>query len=327
MTAVLALSWFEHRRTRELCAGLGIELLLVDTTYRGLRRYLLLTARTIALLSRRRPGVLLVQNPSLILSVLCVVLRSAFGYRLIVDAHNEAVTPYENRQTWIKWLSRWVVRRASLTVVTNRQLAAIVRDQGGKPFVLPDRIPVPTPGTGRKLSVAFSAVLIATFARDEPIAAIFEAVRGTELELFVTGDSRRLGADIAMSVPPNVHFTGFLAEQDYWTLLRSADAIVDLTLKADCLVCGAYEALALGKPLLLSDNAASVELFGNGAVFTDNSPQSIRVALQRLQVEQEHMQSAAERKRSELIEQWQSSARALTRALTADSLGAKVDWS
>lgn len=311
MNDVLALSWFHHRRTRELCAGLGIELVPLATPYGGVRRYLVLTARTIGLLARRRPRVLLVQNPSLVLSALAVVLRGAFRYRLVVDAHNEAVDPYENRQFWIGGLSRWVVRRANLTIVTNRQLAQLVRGQRGVPFILPDRIPKAPGGPPRRLDAAFNVVLIATFAKDEPISAIFDAVRDAELDLYVTGNPARLPASVKAAAPPNVRFTGFLAEEDYWSLLRSADAIVDLTLKPDCLVCGAYEALALGKPVLLSGNAASIELFNDGALYTDNSPADIRRALGRLRAGQRAQEAAARSKRDELIERWNANAQAL----------------
>lgn len=314
---MLALSWFEHRRTRELCAGLNVELALLATRRRGLTRYLLLTVRTLALLLRRRPRVLLVQNPSLVLGVLCLSLRPMFRFRVIVDAHNEAVEPYENPHAWIRWLSRWVIRHADLTIVTNRQLAQKVREQGGRPFILPDRIPTPPPGVGNSLGAGFNVVLIATFAKDEPVAAIFEAVRDAALQLYVTGNSHKLAARVVAGVPANVHFTGFLGESDYWSLLRSADAVIDLTLKSDCLVCGAYETLALGKPLLLSNNEASIELFGDGALFTDNTPRDIRLALERLRTERTHLQSAAERRRGELAERWQASARVLSAVISA----------
>jgi glycosyltransferase involved in cell wall biosynthesis len=323
MKGVLGLSWFDHRRTRELCAGLGIELVLLDTFHRGLWRYVLLTARTMVVLARRRPTVLVVQSPSLVLSLLGIAKRGVFGYRLIVDAHNEVVIPYENPQPWVRWLSRWVVRHADLTIVTNRQLAEIVQEQGGNAFVLPDKVPAPPPGGPRTLGDGFNVVLIATFAKDEPMEAIFEAVRGRELHLHVTGDPRKLNAALAAHVPPNVRFTGFLSEQDYWGLLRSANAIVDLTLKPNCLVCGAYEALALGKPMLLSDNVASLELFGDSAVFTDNSPQDIRLALDRLRLEQADLRVAAEHKRSELNEKWLTKARTLSEALSVEKAGAR----
>jgi glycosyltransferase involved in cell wall biosynthesis len=311
MTGALALTWFEHRRTRELCAGLDIELLVLTTKLRGPLRYLVLGGRTLALLARRRPAVLLAQNPSLILAALATAVRDVLGYRLIVDAHNEAVTPFINRQPWVARLSHWVIRRADVTIVTNRQLAERVLRQDGRPFTLPDRIPMPPPVPVRTLDGAFNVVLIATFAPDEPVAEVLEAVRGADVVLYVTGNHRKLDPTVAARVPPNVRFTGFLGELDYWSLLRSADAIVDLTLMDDCLVCGSYEALALGKPMLLSNNSASVELFGDCAVFTNNTAADIRRALGRLRLEHVRLQAAAERRRSELVDLWTGSARTL----------------
>jgi Glycosyltransferase Family 4 len=308
MSEVLALTWSEHRRMAELCAGLSLELVTLSTDQRGLLRYVQLGTRTMALLWRRRPDVLLVQNPSLVLSALCAAGRKMLGYTLVVDAHNEAIEPFVNRQRWVKWLSRWVIRHTDLTIVTNRQLAAQVRLQGGKPFTLVDRIPAPPAGATQSLSGSFNAVLVATFAADEPVAAVLEAVRGIDVELHVTGNHGMLDPGVAERAPANVRFTGFLTEPDYWGLLRSADAIVDLTLMDNCLVCGAYEALALGKPMLLSNNSASVELFGDCAVYTDNTAADIRAALERLKVEHERLQAAAERRRSELREQWSDGA-------------------
>jgi Glycosyl transferases group 1 len=315
MKGVLALSWFEHRRTSGLCAGLDLELMVLKTDRRGALRYLVLGSRTIALLLRRRPGILLVQNPSLILSALTVVLRPLLGFQLVVDAHNEAVAPFINRQRWVQRLSRWVVAKADLTIVTNRQLAAAVEQQGGRPFTLPDRMPPPPAPSVRGLRGAFNVVLIATFARDEPIDAVLAAVRGTDVELYVTGNSRALDPAVAHSVPANVHFTGFLAEADYWSLLQSADALIDLTLMDNCLVCGAYEALAVGKPMLLSNNPASVELFGNSALYTDNTAADIRRSLERLRSEQARLQAATAVKRDQLAVAWAARAQDLARML------------
>jgi len=312
MRRALALTWFQHRRIRELCAGLDIELLVLTTKRGGLLRYLVLGARTLLQLARRRPRVVLVQNPSLILAALAAAVRGVLGYRLVVDAHNEAVVPFINRQRWVARLSQWVIRRADLTIVSNRQLAERVLRQGGEPYTLPDRIPVPPAAPARTLSGTFNVVLIATFAPDEPIAEVLEAVRGVEVELYVTGDHRKLDGAVAATVPANVRFTGFLDELDYWSLLRSADAIVDLTLMDDCLVCGSYEALALGKPMLLSNNSATMELFGDSAVFTNNTVADIRGALERLRLEQVRLQAAAAGKRRELADLWTGSARALS---------------
>ncbi len=317
----LALTWADHRRTEELCAGLGLELVVLKNGFSGLRRYLDLAMRTHALLRTRKVDVLLVTNPSLILSALCAALRRAYSYRLIVDAHNEAVTPYINRQGWIRWLSRWVIRHSDLTVVTNGQLASLVSGYGGRAFVLPDRIPTP-PATCAAADLAgpFNAVLIATYAPDEPIREVFEAVRGSDIQLYVTGNPRKLDTKVREGAPPNVRFTGFLEESAYWGLLSAVDAVVDLTLMDNCLVCGAYEALSLAKPMVLSNNAASIDLFAEAAVFTDNTPSDIRRALDSLRARHDQVRAAAERRRRELSERWITNARNLA-ALIAGSAG------
>lgn len=317
----LALTWTDQRRTQELCAGLDLELVVLKTRWRGPVRYLLLGARTVGLLVRRRVRVLLVQNPSLILASLAVLLRALLGYRLIVDAHNEAVEPFINRQRWVKSLSRWVIRKADVTIVSNRQLAALVDAWGGRSFTLPDPIPVPPPASAlRTLEGPFNVVLIATHAPDEPVAQIFEAVRDTDVHLYVTGNPSRMDPMLAARAPPNVRFTGFLPDPDYWALLRSADAIIDLTLMQDCLVSGAYEALAVGTPMLLSNNRASVELFAGAAAFTDNTTADIRRGLERLRLGSDELKIAAAVKRGELTQRWIASARDLVHMMSTDQI-------
>jgi glycosyltransferase involved in cell wall biosynthesis len=320
--SVLALTWMDQRRTEELCAGLDLELVVLKTPRRGLLRYLVLGARTVALLARRRARVLLVQNPSLILAALAVLLRGVLGYRLVVDAHNEAVEPYINRQRWIRTLSHWVIRKSDLTIVSNRHLADLVEGYGGRSFTLPDRVPTPPPGVRGSLEGPFNVVLVATHARDEPVAQVFEAVRGTDVQLYVTGNPRRLAPALAAVVPPNVRLTGFLPDAEYWALLRSADGIIDLTLMDDCLVSGAYEALAVGTPMLLSNNRASIELFGEAATFTDNTAPDIRRALELLRSRNDKLKVAAELKRRELAERWSASARDLASVLNSQEIPA-----
>jgi glycosyltransferase involved in cell wall biosynthesis len=319
---VLMVTWLDHQRTRQLCAGLGFDLAVMTTRYRGLARYLLLSARTLTLLWRLRPRVLIVQNPSMVLAALAVLLRTYFGFRLIVDAHNAAIAPFAKRPWLIARLSRWLLRKADLTLVTNRQLADIVVEQHGRPFILPDRIPVPPTVSGRRLRTEFTVALIATFAADEPIAEVFEAVQGTDTVVYVTGDHRKMSREAAAKVSANVEFCGFLPDTDYWTLLASVDAVVDLTRTQHCLVCGAYEALAIGKPMLLSRSSASVELFGESALYTDNNPTDIRQQLARLSAQAVPLRAAVASGRSRLQRSWRALATELTR-IVADWAAAK----
>jgi hypothetical protein len=80
--------------------------------------------------------------------------------------------------------------------------------------------------------------------------------------------------------------------------------VVDLTLKPDCWVCGAYDAVAVGRPTLLSHNPAGVELFGDRALFTDNTAGSIRCSFEHLKIERACLQATATLNRNECAAAW-----------------------
>ena len=77
-------------------------------------------------------------------------------------------------------------------------------------------------------------------------------------------------------------FSGFLLEDDFVTLMAEAVCVVDLSLKPDCLVCGAYEALTLGQAAVLSDSKAARYFFSDGFEFVDNSAVQIADAILRI---------------------------------------------
>ncbi len=285
--SVLWISWDDHRRTRSIAEAMEIPLRVLNTRWKSpLLRCPVLAALTSGLLLVHRPKLLMVQNPSVVLAVLAVLLRPLFGYRMVMDAHNEAVEPYVHDAEWMRRLARWLLGKADQVIVTNRWLAELVRQAGGRPLVLPDRIPEPG-GSGNPVPLQKSVrhlVLVATYARDEPIETVLAAAGEfpERLVLHVTGNYRRLDRAIREQVAPNVRFTGFLTDADYWGLLQAADGVVDLTAMDHCMVCGAYEALAVGKPALLSDNRATREYFGSGAVYTDNTVVGTMAAIRAL---------------------------------------------
>ena len=270
----LWVTWNPHRRTSGLCAAWNLPLHVITHARAPVLRRLRWfeqAFRTLALLRRTKPAILFVQNPSLVLTSLATLCRQLYGYYLVVDAHNEGVRPFARKGRLVGWLTRKLLRSANATIVTNNALAKIVSDAGGRPLVLPDKLPEP------ELALKIQArnetpllVVIASYLADEPIEAIMQAATALPgCEFAFTGDARRYRGNIAL--PNNVRLTGYLADKAFWRLLAQADVICDLTLKPDCLVCGAYEALALAKPMVLSDNPATRELFGTAAVLTNNT--------------------------------------------------------
>src|SRR5690606_6339767 len=144
---VIAITWEQHRRTRELCKWLGIP--LHELTYDGPppSRYARLTSKTLALLAAARPRVVYIQNPSVVLATVVLAARPLLGgYKVVMDAHNEAVSPFTHAYWPITSLARRALRRADITIVTNEPLATKVEAQGGHPLILPDRLPTPPLG-------------------------------------------------------------------------------------------------------------------------------------------------------------------------------------
>lgn len=317
---VLAITWEDHRRMRELCDWLGVELHVLRSKHRGARRYMELALQTFSTLLSHRPPAVFLQNPSLILALVALFTRPlAGGYRVVMDAHNEAVVPYSYAFWPITWLTRLAQRLADVTIVTNGALAETVRSNGGRPLVLPDRLPTPPVAPGRRGTEGpFEVMVVATYAADEPIAEIFAAARalGGGFSFAVTGNSRKLAPELRDALPANVRLTGFLPEHGYWELMASCHAVLDLTLKDNCLVCGAYEALALSKPMILSGNQASRDLFGDFAVFPENStPSAIAEALDRIRSGYGDVLQRTDRGRPVFAERWLQAAESLRRAL------------
>jgi glycosyltransferase involved in cell wall biosynthesis len=271
MKPVLAITWERHRRMNELSDWLGVNLRILESKHRGLRRYLALAWTTFWILARERPSRVFIQNPSLVLATLVLLLRPFFGrYRVVMDAHNEAVTPFSVTVWPIPWLARRAMRKADITIVTNEALAKIVRAAGGRPLVLPDRLPTaPIAPRAVPLTDELQVMVVATYAADEPITDILESARllGAGYRFIFTGNPKKLSTETREGAPANVRFAGFVPEHDYWQLMADSHVMLDLTLKPNCLVCGAYEALALQKPMVLTGNPASRDLFERVALF------------------------------------------------------------
>jgi glycosyltransferase involved in cell wall biosynthesis len=203
-------------------------------------------------------------------------------------------------------------------IVTNKYLADIVASNGGRPLILPDRIPEPPAGEiPVPMRGPFNVVLVATFVRDEPISEVLDAAAqlGPEFQFYVTGNDRNLAPTLRAGTPANVTFTGFLSELQYWSALRGADLVVDLTLIDNCLVCGAYEALAVGTPLVLSENAASIDLFAGAACFADNSANAIAQAIREAKVRAAELRAQVYSVRERLRTTWEENAAIVRRQL------------
>jgi glycosyltransferase involved in cell wall biosynthesis len=209
-------------------------------------------------------------------------------------------------------LSRLVQRGADLTVVTNTPLADHVAANGGRAFVLPDPIPCLDGFERERLDGQANLLFICTYAMDEPYAEVFEAARSLSpgIRIHVSGNYAKRGIDPA-ALAPNLVLTGYLSEEAYVRLLRSVDATIDLTTRENCLVCGAYESIAAGKPMVLSKTRAIQAFFPSGAVYTDNSAADIRRCIEQVLADRERLAAEIAYLRQQREAEWEQRRREL----------------
>jgi glycosyltransferase involved in cell wall biosynthesis len=237
--------------------------------------------RTLWIVLLKRPRLVVAQAPSLVLSFLMTnIAKPLLGIRVVVDAHNGAIRPDDTQPRFLRVLADRVMRKADITIVTNEALAHVVRAHGGRPFVLPDPIPVIPGSANVRVGKGFNVLFVCRFACDEPFGSVFEAARllPDDIRIYTTGNYRKAGIE-ARDVAANVILLGFVSDEEYIGYLRAVDVVIDLTNWDDCLVCGAYEAVAAGKPMILSDTQALRAYFSKGAVYTEHTPEAIANAV------------------------------------------------
>ncbi len=274
MKRIIWIAWERQLRNRSMSAALAVPLHTID--FKGSRwlRYPFSMLRTLLILVRARPHVVIAQNPSIVLNYFLLFLRCPFRYKLVTDAHHAGIVPYNGSRTFQKILDR-CNRSADLVIVTNDGHARYVEALGGRPFICEDPLP-DLPCTGNNEGVEKKIFFICSFDPDEPFEKVFEAAAlliPKGYTFCVSGDFRKAGIDPGRY--QGIRFLGYVREEYFYTHLSEAQVVVDLTTNENCLLCGAYEAMSAVKPLVTSDTWALRNYFTHGALFTEHEAESI----------------------------------------------------
>ncbi|MBD3586644.1 glycosyltransferase [Salinimonas sp. HHU 13199] len=212
-----------------------------------------------------------VQNPSIVLSALAVIAKPIFGYKLIIDAHNAGVRPKEGKYPVLQWFNLTILRASDCVIVTNEPLKHYLTEKGILSAVVSD--PLPDLTMPKKPDYSNFVFVVCSWAEDEPISVYIEVAKArSDLNFIFSGNFRKYFSEADLkNLPHNIILAGFVDEDEYVGLLHDAKAIVDLTEREDCLVCGAYEAISASQKVILSDTPVNRELFGNAAFYTKNN--------------------------------------------------------
>lgn len=333
MTERIWLTWERQRRNRTLSKAVDAKLFELTYKLPRLWRWARAVSDTLRILGRERPQVVFAQNPSLILALLVVWYGQLTGRVAVIDAHNAGVYPFFERQGWLDRMLRpvmqqlvhHVMRRADLTIVSNVSLQAYIENVGGRAFALPDPLPqFPQQSSEIEPRNSPQVLFICTWAADEPFAEVIAAAERIDpnIQILMTGNSKGRERVHGQPLPPNVVLTGFVSDDEFVRLLHEVDVVMDLTILEDCLVCGAYEAVAAGSPLILSKTRALQEYFHRGVVFTANYAADIALAVEEAVASQQELATEISALKQELKDSWQLRLDELETWLAARILGA-----
>ena len=273
------ITWENQRRNEFISKELNAKLYVFDFNDNRIRRYIKCIWFTFKAFRYEKPDIVFCQNPSVVLALFSLLYTKIWGGKLCIDTHNGGMA-LESESFLLKFIARFLQRFSDLIIVTNAPLKTIVEKNGGRAVVLPDNIPDIKNRDFKPYEFLHSKNLlfICTYARDEPYEEVFKAAKiieseGRDIGIYVTGKVPSFLNVKAYS--DNLHLLGFVSWEDFDRLLLFCDGVIDLTTRENCLVCGAYEAVAVDKPLLISNKLALRSYFNKGACYTDNTAESI----------------------------------------------------
>ncbi|MDV3292730.1 MAG: glycosyltransferase, partial [Nitrososphaerales archaeon] len=292
-------------------------------------RYLVLSLRTLILLTVRRPDVVYAQNPPVFCPLVSLLYCRAAGVRLAIDHHSvwkvKTFGGFAGRM--IGFLESFVARSASLNTVPHRIWGRELASVGvGRILVVHDfvkRNPFGREQAVRNRYAATPVIAIASHGghpleRLEAEAGAASGVRG--LTLLFTGPPSKI-ANRLQNLPANVRYLGLLPMDEYQRLKASCDFAVNITDEPYTLSHVIFEFVASSLPVVSSRQQVVEETFGDSLSYADeSSPRRVAAALSRLAEDPNLLmeyRSRVSRLYDKLLERRESETRDLNRSLSS----------
>jgi len=290
-SGVVVLAWTRiSARQVDLAHQLSgeVEIVYPDRASKNsLVRYLLSAIQTFRFLRSSEYEVLIVTAPPIEAALVCAIFRRK-ARPFLLDSHPGAFgLSGDTHSRRLQFVHRWLWRRADSVLVTTEELAKTVSDGGGRALVFhepmarwqelgPTFVLKVTEGASEVLRVFVPFI----FTRDEPVDLLFDVARQLqEVEFRVTGNQDRLSNESI--IPPNVTLLGFLHGEEFLAEMNNSDVVLVLSTERQSVMRTAYEAIRLGRPLVVSKTEATLRYFPF-ALHTENTDSEISKTLRSL---------------------------------------------
>ncbi len=246
------------------------------------------------------------------------------GRGYVIDYHTAAFTIGIYRRMF--GMQRFFARRAIVNLLTNGHLAAIVSGWGGRTLLVGDiRVRFAGIEACRHLRPGFNVAFVSRYSKTEPLDVVYEAARrlhGDDVHILVTGDLKDAPPEAIAQCPPNVTLTDFLSHEEYAGLLRDSDAVMSLCTNDNTMQRGAYEAMSVETPLILSNWQLLRDTFSSGAVYVDNSAEGISDGIRTLRTNLESYQQGIRDLKARRSAAWDQTLEQLNQHLRPFTAGA-----
>ena len=263
---------------------------------RMLFRYMLSFFLTLRVLYKEKPTIIFTLNQPPFLIAAVFLYSRLFRSRYVLDSHSGAFN--DPKWSWFRPIYRQIAARAFLNINTNQQHKTLVEKWGGRSEIISD-VPIEHKNSFTVQELPERSIgVVASFSFDEPLAAIWEAAgKCPDVSFYVTGDHRRAPSPLLTDKPANIHLSGYLPTDAYFSLLASVKAVMVLTFRDQTMQRGGYEALSIQQPIITSDWAILRESFGESAVYVQNDAESIAAGIREVLANNAHYRKASARQR------------------------------
>jgi glycosyltransferase involved in cell wall biosynthesis len=271
-------------------------------------RYAAAALKTWRLLERESPELVLAVTPPVFAPLVCWLWGTRRRRPLVIDCHTGTLE--STKWGWADPVHRWLMRRASATLLHTEQARGMVEGWGAPALLMPDDLPEATDATPLPAPARQTILVAGSFDENEPVEAVVEAARLLpEIELRLTGNPQLLPPGLRESAPSNAVFTGFLPYPVFLGELMRAHVVAAFSSDPGIMNRAAFEAVGLGRPLVLTDFPGLRERFGKAALLSTNEPGPMAEALRQALGDQEQL---AERSRQLAIDLRGQRSRALS---------------
>jgi glycosyltransferase involved in cell wall biosynthesis len=251
-------------------------------------RYVLDGIQTWRLLNRHRPAAVIVGSPPAFAMLVAWWWCRRNPCRLVVDCHTGAF--HGRKWRWSLALHRMVARRATLMLAHIEEDEAAIRSWPAPALLLPSDLPDVSEAQPQSPPAGARVVVAGSLDGYEPVPAVLDAARLIpDVEVWLTGDTSRIAASVVSAAPPNVRFTGWLEYPKFLGELLAADVVAVFSTDRRIMNRSAFEAIGLGRPLVLSDFQGLRSRFGPAAIFTPNEPRAMADAMKRALVQKKEL--------------------------------------